>query len=995
MMIWTRHKVLLFVLIIFLSPVFVFSQTYNFRNYTVDDGLPFIGVNTIYQDSKGNLWVGGYGGLSKFNGKSFSNYSPKNGLANHRVFSITEDTAGHIWVGTLTGLSKLSNNKFETFSEKDGLPDDQVNCLLTDSRSRIWIGTNRGICIYQDNKFEVPLHLLDSVNSTITAILEDKKHEIWIGTDKGVVIADQAGKRLHVINQAGGLNDNHVNCIFQDASSNYWIGTDKGITRFDENRKSSSTTAVLNGLNVLSICQDLQGNIWISTEVGLWKYDGREFKNISISHDPNANKTSCLFLDYEKNLWIGTYSGLFRYRSADFVTYGQNDGLNTPFVSQVSKDRNGNLLIATSGGGLNILHQKHFYNFTQVDGLPSNTITSAIEAKDGTIWIGSDKGICTCPPIRDPSKKPVFSKTFGLNSPLKSDSVNIVFQDSKGVIWLGMNNGVTRFSNGIYTWMPISGGRAGFSVYYFMEDRKGDLWIGTYLGGLFRYDGKTFSPMNKELGMKSESYLAMLQDKEGVYYFGSFEGVYMYDPANRYVKGSKLVQFSEADGMSSDLVYLMQFDEDEESIWIGTNQALNKLDLGAYKHSGKKMIVPYGKEEGFNGVECNGSAVYTEPDGSIWFGTVNGLISYNPKEYKPNKALAKTNITRIRLFYSDTSLAQNSEMAASENNLSFEYIGICLTNPKKVRYRVKLDGFDKTWSPVTSSNVATYSNLPPGNYSFQVMSCNNENIWAVSGSKFSFTVLAPFWKRWWFSALLAMFLTGVAVVFFRYRISQVREKENVKVRMATNELKALRSQMNPHFIFNSLNSIQHFIMNNDEVSASKYLNTFAKLIRTILNNSERATASIREEIDSLRLYLELESLRFENKFDYEIVVGEGLDIDYHEVPTMLIQPFAENAIIHGLLPKKGSGRLEIKIELLNSFILCSIIDNGIGRKKAMEMKEHSIRKMHKSFGLKITQDRLELLNYLHKSSLNVNIVDLKDDVGNATGTKVEIYIPLL
>jgi len=995
MMIWKRHSFLLFAVIVLLAPNLVFSQSYNFRNYTVDDGLPFIGVNAIYQDSKGNLWVGGYGGLSKFNGKTFTNYSPKNGLANHWVFSMTEDTAGHIWAGTLTGLSRLSNDKFQTFSKKDGLPDDQISCLLTDSRSHIWIGTGNGICIRHDNKFETPPHLLDSVNSTITAIFEDSKHEIWIGTNKGIVIADREGRSLHVLNRSRGLNDNRVNCIFQDAGSNYWIGTDKGLTRFDANRKSSSTTAVLNGLNVLSISQDLQGDIWISTDVGLWKYDGKEFRSISISHDLNANKTSCLFLDYEKNLWIGTYSGLFRYRSADFVTYGQNDGLTTPFISQISKDRNGNLLIATSGGGLSILNNKHFYNYTQIDGLPSNTITSTIESRDGTIWIGSDKGICTCPPIRDPGKKPVFSKTFGLNSPLKSDSVNIIYQDSKGVIWIGMNNGVTRYSNGVYTWMPIHGEQNRFSVYYFMEDRKGDLWIGTYLGGLFRYDGTAFTSMNKELGMKSESYLAMLQDKEGVYYFGSFDGVYMYDPSGRYTKGKKIVQFSEADGMSSDLVYLMQFDEDEESMWIGTNQALNKLDLGAFKHSGKKMIVPYGKEEGFNGIECNGSAVYTEGDGSIWFGTVNGLISYHPKEYKPNQVLAKTNITRIRLFYSDTTLAQNVQMGPSENNLSFEYIGICLTNPRKVRYRVKLEGFDATWSPVTSSNVATYSNLPPGKYSFQVMSCNNENIWAVSGSRFNFTVLAPFWKRWWFSALLAIFLTAIAVAFFRYRISQVREKENLKVRMATNELKALRSQMNPHFIFNSLNSIQHFIMSNDEISASKYLNTFAKLIRTILNNSERATASIREEIDSLRLYLELESLRFENKFEYEIKVGDGLDIDYHEVPTMLIQPFAENAIIHGLLPKKSSGRLEIRIELVNNFILCSIIDDGIGRRKAMEMKEHSIRKMHKSFGLKITQDRLDLLNYLHKSSLNVNIVDLQNGDGHSTGTKVEIYIPLL
>jgi ligand-binding sensor domain-containing protein len=990
-----RFSLFLFCLL-FLAPVQVcFSQSFNFRNYTVDDGLPFVGVTAIYQDTKGNLWSGGYGGLSKFNGKNFTNYSPKNGLVNHRVLSISGDSLDRIWIGTLTGLSCFHNGEFTTYNQKSGLPDDKINCLFTDYHGILWAGTPRGVGYLSGNHFIVPDHLLDSVDQVVTCFYEDKRKNLWIGTDKGIAIRQsEKGIPVRILNKQTGLNDNHVNSIFQDRAGNYWVGTDKGLTRYDKDIKNNSSAAALNGINVNAVIQDIEGNIWISTELGLWKYDGREFKLVSLGHDVNANKTSCLFQDFEHNIWVGTYSGLFRYRSSDFLSYGSSEGLTSPFVSQLCKDKSGNLWVATNGGGINIFRDGRFINYTEAEGLPSNNISSIIQARDGRMWVGTDHGFCTCQPVTDPLHKPRF-KPVVLKTALPSDSINIIYQDRKGRIWMGANNGVVLCEGSEFKWMSMPHEKNTFSVYYFMEDQQGDVWIGTYMGGLFRFDGQNIVKMNKELGLENESsFLAMLQDKKGIYYFGTFGGVYVVDLSRKYIQDGKAVQYSESDGMSSDLVYSMTFDEEEETLWVGTNQALNKIDLGAFRHSGRKLVVPYGKEEGFNGVECNGSAICTESNGSIWFGTVNGLIRYNPLSYKPNKAQTKTSITGVRLFYTDTLLASGAEMAYDQNNISFEYIGICLTNPKKVRYKVKLEGFDKTWSPVTVNNIATYSNLPPGHYSFRVMSCNNERVWSSGPIGLNFTILAPFWKRWWFSTLLSILLISLAVVYFRYRISQVREKENMKVRMATNELKALRSQMNPHFIFNSLNSIQHFIVSNDEVSASKYLNTFAKLIRTILTNSERATASIREEIDSLRLYLQLEGLRFENKFDYKITIDPSLDIDYHEVPTMLIQPFAENAILHGLLPKQGNGILDITIFKQGDFILCCITDNGIGRKKALELKGDSLRKTHKSFGLKITQDRLELLNTLQKSSLNVKIVDLVDEAGMGCGTRVEIYIPV-
>ncbi|MEK6614700.1 MAG: histidine kinase, partial [Bacteroidota bacterium] len=333
------------------------------------------------------------------------------------------------------------------------------------------------------------------------------------------------------------------------------------------------------------------------------------------------------------------------------------------------------------------------------------------------------------------------------------------------------------------------------------------------------------------------------------------------------------------------------------------------------------------------------------------------------------------------------------------NNISFEYIGICLTNPEKVRYKFMLEGFEKTWSPASKETFARYSNLSAGKYSFKVMSCNNEGLWNKEPTTFSFMITPPVWKTWWFRITLALSAIILIVIFFRVRTEAIRRKEAEKlsreIQLATNELKALRAQMDPHFIFNSLNSIQSFIMSKDEESALRYLSKFSKLMRMILSNSEKTFVTIREEIDSLNLYLELESLRWDNKFDFTITIDPKVETDFCKIPGMLIQPYVENAIIHGVTPKtEEKGKIEIRISQTDTHIICMIEDNGIGRKKSQQLKTKTNQSLYESMGMKITSERLEALNRLHHSELSVRITDMEDAYGNGLGTKVELFIPI-
>jgi ligand-binding sensor domain-containing protein len=978
-------RMLAAVIAIALMPSRASLQTLNFRNYSVEHGLPFINVSAISQDSKGYLWTGGYGGLSRFNGKQFVNYSPKNGLANNSVTSIAQDSSGSLWIGTNNGISRLKDGAFQTFREKDGVAGNNINSVIAGRDGMVWFGTRDGLSRHDGKKFTNFRKKDGLKGNNVLSLFEDSKGNLWVGTANGV--SRMTGGKFTSFDLSNGLCDSTIKAICEDSEGRIWLGTTKGACLLDPATGKVISLSVLNGLpdnDVRCMILDREDHIWIGTSRGVARFKGQSLTALEIGKDLNSNLVACLYEDFEGNIWIGTYSGLFRYRGDDFVRYDENDGLSNSFIFQLMRDKKGKMWIGTSGGGVNIYDGKKFTALTTREGLAGNTVNAGMEDEDGTLWFGTDGGLSRY----SNGKFTNYTKKNGLIS----NSILSLLRDSRGTLWIGAMGGVTKYDGKTFEKYNLAVGQHEYQIACMLEDRKGNIWFGAYQGGLYLYDGKNFYDYAKRLGLRSSSYMSILQDRKGNMYLGTFDGVYMYD-------GQNLVQFSETDGLSSDLVYTMVFDNNEKTLWVGTNQGLNKIDIDEYFRSGRKEIEHYGKEEGFTGVESNTNGVLKDSDGSIWFGTVNGLIRYNPMAYRPNLTPPRTSITGFRLFYKDTVFASGIELPYDQNNISIEFIGISLTNPSKVKYKYILEGFDKKWSPETSSNLTTYSNLPPGSYRFLVKSCNNEGIWNETAASFSFVINAPFWKTWWFWASSSGGLLVVIYIGLMYRIQQIRTREriilNQKIQMATNELKALRSQMNPHFLFNSLNSIQNYIMSSDPESASKYLSKFARLMRTILNNSERATVTIREEIEGLDLYLQLEVMRFEGKFDYKIEVDEMIDQDFFEIPTMLIQPYVENAILHGLVPRQSKGMLLVQIDMDKTHIICRVIDNGIGRKQSVAIKEKTGKKEHKSMGMRITRDRLAVLNNIHNSNLSVNISDLEDEEGNPQGTKIEIFVPIV
>lgn len=1000
-------RIILFLWIYLVSCTLFFSlcfgQSYHFKNYSAEQGLPFVQVYAVFQDSKGNLWTGGYGGLSKFDGKTFTNYSPKNGLANHWVTSISEDTQGNIWIGTISGLTKYDGRSFTTFTKKHGLTGEYINSVIADNNGNMWIATTEGITIYDGKSFSTLTRKNGLTSNNISLIYADKNGSIWMNTEKGVgkIVftntnsQDKSFDNYSVIN---GIYDTAITSATEDDHGNLWFGTNSGVMKYDGVvfKKYSVKDGLFDNA-IQAVQKDNNSNdIWVGTLKGLNKIsENGRIESFLVSEVQNGNKIGKLQQDAEGNLWLGTSNGLYRFRDPSFAVFSDKDGLINPFVFPIFRDSKKNLWVGTLENGFYKYDGKGFRNFSEKDGLIGNFMCAGTEDKEGNIWMGTNKGVS----VYNGSS---FRNFHGRKDGLHGDSVTAIIQDSKGRIWLGGNKGGTIWNGNKFKTFDLKSEEKNFDIWYLFEDSKGFVWMGTYLGGLFRYDPKkdmgspekAIENMSKKLNLKSKTYLSIEEDREGNIYLGSFDGLYIYNEAS-----GKISLVSEKEGLCSDLIYVMAFDTAREYLYIGSNQGMNKFDTKEYKRTGKIILEQYGQEEGFSSLETNSNGIWRDEDGTLWFGTVNGLIRYNPYSYNENTSESKTSIRNIRIFYNDTVLPDNSELPYYLNNISFEYIGICLTNPEKVRYKYMLQGLDKTWSPETKETAARFPNLQPARYVFKVISCNNEGVWNKEPATFSFVITPPVWKTWWFRISSALAALILIVLFLRMRAKAIRKKEGEKlsreIELANNELKALRAQMDPHFIFNSLSSIQSFIMSKDEDSAVRYLNKFAKLMRMILSNSEKSSITIREEIDALKLYLELEALRWDNKFEYSVQVDPKVEADEFKIPTMLIQPYVENAVIHGVVPKdNGKGKVEVTVSQTDTHIICIVQDNGIGRKRSQELRTESNKSLHESMGMKITNERLQVLNKMHRSNLSLNIIDLEDKNGNALGTKVEIFIPL-
>jgi len=494
-----------------------------------------------------------------------------------------------------------------------------------------------------------------------------------------------------------------------------------------------------------------------------------------------------------------------------------------------------------------------------------------------------------------------------------------------------------------------------------------EIWVGS-IEGLYHYKGDSIYRIEHPELKKDIRDIKIIGDGD-LLLATQKNGLYHYRPSDNTI----INHFSTENGLSNNNCTKLLIDE--KYIWLGTKKGVNRINIENHK------IAILALDQGLPSNEVNDILKFKN---DIYTATNKGLAIFD-SDIKLDRPPPRLQITNIKIDERDTSFYKKYHLGHAKNNIKIEFDAITFRDAEQAIYEYKMEGLDRDWLRSTI-NTAQYPSLPPGDFLFSVRTKTVNSDWSAIQT-IGFNIDAPFWKSWWFYLLMVLLTMAITYLIFYIVMSRRHFIKDVK----ESQLTALRAQMNPHFIFNALNSIQEFIINKDSRAANKYLSQFARLMRNILHVADKKGIYLNKEIESLKLYLSLEALRFGDAFEYVMEVSESINQETTYLPPMLIQPFVENAIKHGLMHKEGQKNLYIRFCKQDNTLICEVEDNGIGRKKSSEIKQLNAN-VYLSKGTGLIQERVKLLNAVFNQKVRVEVIDLENQEAEAIGTKVRITI---
>jgi ligand-binding sensor domain-containing protein len=955
------------------------SEKYSVQTWNTENGLPQNSVNDIAQTNDGYLWMGTFDGLVRFDGIKFTTYNTSNTpqLKNNGIKHLFTDRKDKLWIVVADGsLASYFQNKFQSYflpakvifnnnaitnwadnsvliacengkiykiknetATKFSLPEyiGNVKTILSKYDDQLYVGTEAGLYSYSNDEWQ----RFDAFNEKrIFALYSSPSNDIIANIENDLfVIYSKKAERLDIpldlstfANYTLGFNE----------QKQLTVSTDQGLYIIQGNTVSSITTQ--NGLSsnaILSVFVDKQNNFWIGTSNGgVNKLKTKIFHTLSKENGMNDDITSAIIETSEKEIFIANNcEGVSRYANGRFSRVPQP--IHGACVWSIYEDPSKNIWFGTYGGGLFLKTKKGLINEYSIrEGLPGNAVFSIYSDSEKKFWVGTDKGLAYFEENKFISFDPTFINT-----------ITFIFEDRNKQLFLCTDKGLATINNKKIVVLE-NGSLKNVNVRYVYEDADGALWIGTHGRGLIRFkNGKTFS-FSPSTPLDNNVW-SIMEDRAGNFWLPSNSGLYV-------VGRKELNDYAE-----------------------GTIKNLNPLYLS--------------KEDGLKSIEFNGGfqpAALRSSTGEFWFPTAKGVAIVNPanlssSDYVPQLVIEKITIDDLPIEIKDTITLQSFS-----NQALIFFTAPSFLNPAKLNFQYKIEGLDNKWIDNGTRREIKLTNLSYGTHILRMRVCGS----AIS--KETSIIIhkpLPFWQETKFIIATIFIFVLIMIIVGAGIIDYIRKREEKKTQLnkqyANIELKALQAQMNPHFLYNCLNSIQHFIFVHDEISASKYLSKFSSLMRMFLEHSKSNAVTLQEEIELLRLYTDLESLRFKNRFTCHISIDPETDLFNVEVPSMLFQPFVENAIAHGLAHLNGGGRLDISFIVEDTLVTGIIEDNGIGRKKAEELKSATSQD-HISRGTELINDRIAILNKMENTNIVVQVIDKTDDDGNAAGTRIIIKIPI-
>jgi signal transduction histidine kinase/ligand-binding sensor domain-containing protein len=748
------------------SDATVASPRFRFDHWTTEHGLPQNTVNEILQTRDGYLWFTTFDGLVRYDGIRFVVFNKANseGIATNRFTQLCEDADGALWITADTDvLTRYANGRFESFAGH-GIPVIGAN-IRPDGDLGVLIYANDRVGHWRDGRF------VEGAAPTSNGLFVD--YSARSGTQW---LADRAG--LHGIRDGGvtsfpmQFDPNFIFNVrlYEDRSGALWIGTTDRrlavlrngvVTYFGEKEGFPKDL-------VAGMVEDRNGVLWCATQhKGLVRVaDGAITVYTKADGLPDDQLLS-IYEDREGTLWVGTYDhGLVACRPQLFTTYSTRDGLAEDHVYPLCEDTEGGLWIGTLGGVSRFLDGR-FRNLTARDGLKHIYMSGLYDDPGGGVWMGSLGGLV----LYRNGRFEDFSDALGLGS--TGFDVYSILRDRAGDLWFGTNLGLVRFRGSARTLFTTADGLPSNDVKALLEDRNGTLWIGTY-GGVARRDSERFTALTMKDGLTSNTVRALHEDGDGALWIGTYDG------GISRLKDGRFTNYTSAVGLYNDGAFAI-VEDGRGNFWMSCNRGVyrttkQQLDDFAEGRIAWITCIGYGIQDGMLKSECNGGRQYggvRTRDGRLWFATQEGVIVIDPATLVPNSQPPPVVIEGVTLNRAALDLADGARIGSGAGNFEIIYSGLSFIKPEQVRFRYRLEGLDSDWVDAGPRRAAFYPYLPPGEYVFRVVAANSDGVWNEAGASLRVVVTPPFWRSWWFSALVTAAVVGILFVAYRVRVAQL------------------------------------------------------------------------------------------------------------------------------------------------------------------------------------------------------------------------------
>jgi len=985
-------RILLAAFIFLLQIAGLYSQTPSYYHYTSSDGLASSTVYQILQDRNGFIWFATINGISRFDGRKFTTYRTNDGLNSNSIISLLEGKNGDLYIGNYEkGINIIRNGHIENYcSEINGKSFDTSYLLIVTSgldKQKLYAYRSWGsINIISEEK---PTGLITKIINTSPVIINKLEilpnGQLLALTTTGLFnFKNDKLSKLAII----GLPDHAVYCLMSCEDGSYFIGTKGMIYKIKNNKVVIQYPVNLSsGSNdVIAILKDKNKNLWFSVmNRGFFLIPNGSGQIIDIGKKMGLQNTlvNNYLEDNEGNIWISTFGkGVYCLNNLYIKSYSEIDGMSSNSVYSIAKAKSNKLLIGTFNG-VNILENRKFYHFiTNSDKTLTEYIYRIKNFNDEFYVCG------------------VFGENVVKNILYKGVSLNLInklslCKTNEGLYLFGTGGNSITVQSGFFNKESqpnrfyIFGDSPTINrVNEIFEDSQKNVWIGSGLGlckisnlsitkeGLKR----TFFPFNPVLNSRISS---IFQDDKANVWFAGEKGIACYNLKNDSIKtftNEKGIDFSSSTAITSD---------NKNRIWVGNMKGLYLLDGNSIKHLNRQTGLP--SDEVF-------SLTFDKEKNLLYIGTSNGLSVLEVSLFD-NYVSPSLNVKIISIKAGDSIYSNYDHLVfkPEQNHVYVDFNALSFSSPGSVKYKYNLNG---EWAE-TDHDFLDLISLKGDTYNLQIMAKSQNTDWSKP-SFLSFRVLPRFVETIWFTLLIIISLGCLSILFMIWLIKLKNRKirEELELTERINELKhqALSSMMNPHFIFNALNSVQYLINCKRNEEANDYIAMMAKLVRRNLDTAGSGFILLSDEILRLELYLNLEKLRFQEGFSWEIITGADVDKNSIMIPNMIIQPFVENTLWHGIINAGGKGVITISFSFedvdidsnLCQSLVIKITDNGIGIAEAIKHKKED----HISKGIQIVEERLRLLSTKMHLPKPIMLEDLNNRNNNSHGTEVIISLPL-